>query len=171
MKKSVFFFVAILITTVISAQTSENRLPDACAFYGVNFTQINVVGASEPNPEFVKAFNGINSLFLSESNKYNIGGYLGININSYNIEYSARLIDGMLNTQFQNRGDYEIDLQQVMNDYPIIDEDILVLVATEYKKPLELGKYIVLIFNPTTKQIVYQKAIQGTAGGFGLRNY
>ena len=45
------------------------------------------------------------------------------------------------------------------------------LVATEYNKPLELGKYIVLIFNPSTKQIVYQKAIQGTAGGFGLRKY
>ena len=66
------------------AQKGKTKM--AADFYGVDYSCVSVVGANEQPAEFIKAFEAINRLFLSEPKKYDVAGFTGIDILSTSVE-------------------------------------------------------------------------------------
>ena len=66
------------------AQKGKTKM--AADFYGVDYSCVSVIGANEQPAEFIKAFEAINRLFLSEPKKYDVAGFTGIDILSTSVE-------------------------------------------------------------------------------------
>ena len=83
------------------AQKGKTKM--AADFYGVDYSCVSVIGANEQPAEFIKAFEAINRLFLSEPKKYDVAGFTGIDILSTNVEQANEALGGLAAEQFTPR--------------------------------------------------------------------
>ena len=75
------------------AQKGKTKM--AADFYGVDYSCVSVIGANEQPAEFIKAFEAINRLFLSEPKKYDVAGFTGIDILSTSVEQANEALGGL----------------------------------------------------------------------------
>ena len=75
-----------LCLVAVSGYAQKGKEKIAADFYGVDYSCVNVKGADEEPGAFIKAFEAINRLFLSEPKKYDVAGFTGIDILSTGVE-------------------------------------------------------------------------------------
>ena len=84
-----------LCLIAVSGFAQKGKTKMAADFYGVDYSCVSVVGANEQPAEFIKAFEAINRLFLSEPKKYDVAGFTGIDILSTNVEQANEALGGL----------------------------------------------------------------------------
>lgn len=89
-----------LCLIAVSGFAQKGKTKMAADFYGVDYSCVSVVGANEQPAEFIKAFEAINRLFLSEPKKYDVAGFTGIDILSTNVEQANEALGGLAAEQF-----------------------------------------------------------------------
>ena len=135
------------------AQKGKTKM--AADFYGVDYSCVSVIGANEQPAEFIKAFEAINRLFLSEPKKYDVAGFTGIDILSTSVEQANEALGGLAAARYDNGS----------------GNKGLVLIATTLDKGNGIGYYTAVLFDPATQEVILQMDMAGKPGGFGLRNY
>ena len=151
-----------LCLIAVSGFAQKGKTKMAADFYGVDYSCVSVVGANEQPAEFIKAFEAINRLFLSEPKKYDVAGFTGIDILSTNVEQANEALGGLAAEQFTPRS--------TKADNGSGNKG-LVLIATTLDKGNGIGYYTAVLFDPATQEVILQMDMAGKPGGFGLRNY
>lgn len=168
--------IILLLTLVFSLNAfGQNYKNNDIVFYGVDYSQVKVFGATEHYGHFREAFYAINALFVTEPNKYDVGKILGVNIVAQDfepVEERSKTIEDLLIT---NRN-YELtdeQIQEAINSLPLLEEEGtgLVIVAQFLNKADKWGTYTIVYFDIATREILEAVDSRGKAGGYGLRNY
>ena len=164
-----------LCLVAVSGYAQKGKEKIAADFYGVDYSCVDVKGADEEPGAFIKAFEAINRLFLSEPKKYDVAGFTGIDILSTGVEQANESLGALAAEQFTPRSaatDWQTQLSQIVARYDNGSGNKgLVLVATTLDKGNGLGYYTAVLFDPATHEIITQMDMVGKPGGFGLRNY
>ena len=164
-----------LCLIAVSGFAQKGKTKMAADFYGVDYSCVSVVGANEQPAEFIKAFEAINRLFLSEPKKYDVAGFTGIDILSTNVEQANEALGGLAAEQFTPRStkaDIAAQLPGILARYDNGSGNKgLVLIATTLDKGNGIGYYTAVLFDPATQEVILQMDMAGKPGGFGLRNY
>lgn len=171
MKKLVFLFTLVFSLNVFG----QSYMNDDIVFYGIDYSQVKVYGASEHYSQFREAFYGINSLFVTEPNKYDVGKILGVNIVSQDFEPVEEKINSIQDLLIVNRN-YQLtdeQIQEAINSLSLKEENGtgLVIVAQLLNKADKWGSYSIVYFDINTREILDAFDTNGKAGGYGLRNY
>lgn len=171
MKKIFLMAVAMLFMTVGQAQNKNKKEPVKVDFYGIDFSVVNVVGASETDDKFMTAFAAINQLLVVEPKKYDVGKFLQLDVQSLNVDHAISQVDKLKNVKFRNNKESEMMLKEIVKSYPITKGNALLIVAKKLNKSTNTGTFIAVIFDGETKHIVSEQEFSGKAKGFGLRNF
>ncbi|MBQ9138396.1 MAG: hypothetical protein IJX65_07165 [Alistipes sp.] len=140
----------------------------------MDFTNVKVFAAEESEADFIKAFDGINLLFVSESDKYHFPRLLG----------RECFVDIEMVMKLNPAGDYskmkgysretkQIDYEALVKGYTLSQSEGtgVIMVAKLIDKPAACATYNLIEFDIATRQILNQREVVGKARGFGLRNY
>lgn len=167
------FFIAIC-AALAAVSASDVYAGENVYFYGVDFSEVKVVGAAETEAEFAKAFAGINMLLVSEQEKYDFSRAVG----SYVIPYPDMMIEqsrtndysGMLVYHYVNP---EIDIEGKIQSYRLSQDSGvgMVLIARVLDKPRATATYEAVLFDVATREVLQKVQVSSNARGFGLRNY
>lgn len=152
---------------------------DAVYFYGIDFHEVKCVGANEPAGDFIRAFEGINNLMVSEADKYVsfIENKLGRPFTAVDIEATTKILDEIDATELKvvktGNAFSKEDIAFILPDLEIEEKDGLglVVIAGELNKGTDYGTFYYTFFDNKTMDVVDVYAYKGKAGGFGLRNY
>ena len=141
-----------LCLVAVSGYAQKGKEKIAADFYGVDYSCVNVKGADEEPGAFIKAFEAINRLFLSEPKKYDVAGFTGIDILSTGVEQANESLGALAAEQFTPRSaatDWQTQLPQIVARYDNGSGNKgLVLVATTLDKGNGLGYYTAVLFDP-----------------------
>lgn len=88
-----------LCLVAVSGYAQKGKEKIAADFYGVDYSCVNVKGADEEPGAFIKAFEAINRLFLSEPKKYDVAGFTGIDILSTGVEQANESLGALAAAQ------------------------------------------------------------------------
>jgi hypothetical protein len=92
-----------LCLVAVSGYAQKGKEKIAADFYGVDYSCVDVKGADEEPGAFIKAFEAINRLFLSEPKKYDVAGFTGIDILSTGVEQANESLGALAAEQFTPR--------------------------------------------------------------------
>ncbi|MCL1822462.1 MAG: hypothetical protein FWG22_06530 [Prolixibacteraceae bacterium] len=175
--KSIYLLIATVALSFNAYPQTNLSEVRSVNYYGVDFSKVVVYNATESPANFIKAFYQINTLILSEPNKYDMSA-LGKPIDIIDIESVLKLnenIDEEGLVRFRtgvNRFDEE-QLQAMVGKYNLKEKEGvgLVLIAEQLDKPDATGTFNVVFFDIATREIIKSTRNRGSAGGAGLRNY
>lgn len=180
MKKILFVLVMIFSGLACGAQTcSELAGISRITLYGVDFSHTKVCFAYETPDEFISAFERINVLFLSESEKYvhPIERRLDRPVTRIDLDSSIKGLERIdRKTMMLKSTAPQISDEQIRNLVNSVDtkdgnETGLLIIAESLNKAERKGHFIFVLFDEQTRNIVSSWRASGNAGGFGLRNY
>ncbi|MEG1553478.1 MAG: hypothetical protein RSB93_00765 [Rikenellaceae bacterium] len=171
MKKLLTVVMMLAIVSVCAAQGKNKTEKVKVDFYGIDFTDVNVIGANETSEKFIDAFEQINGLFFSEASKYNVAEFFNLEVASTDTETATDQLDSLQNVKFKNQKHSNVDINKIVAAYPESDINGFLIIAKELNKGANTGTFIAVMFNGQTKQILSQKEFTGKAHGFGLRNF
>lgn len=169
MKKLFLFIVLALGIATANAQSS-----DKVYVYGVDFTYAKVYAADESVEHFARAFEGINMLIVTEPNKYDFSRIVGQRVETI-LEPMIKVVTSCnyanlktLNSTYDNP-----DYAAIVKSYELPQSEGVgvVLIAKFLNKPMAKASYELITFDINTREIIYQREVEGEAGGFGLKNY
>ena len=170
MKKTLLVLLCMISAIALNAQTSKSTN----YVYGVDYTHAKVFAADESIADFTKAFEGINMLLLSESDKYDFTRVLGktANIVIEPIMKITAIVDYDNMMTLSNIYD-EPNTAEIVRNYelPQTEGTGIVMIAKFLDKPNARATYDIVVFDIATRKILQEKEVIGEAGGFGLRNY
>jgi hypothetical protein len=166
----------------IQAQTNNfKRVQDAqeITWYGIDYSKNKLVGlpADFKNLTAITQnyYGGINNLFLSEPQKYDIGGATGKKIN-FKIE--TALTNGTkvdtstlvtVERQQLSAADVQEAIKQFKSDVSCVG---MTMVMENFDKPMKMVRLHLVFFDPSTSEILFTKRYETpVSGGFGFRNY
>ena len=171
MKKIIFTITLVLVITSLFAQKRDKKDDTEYVFYGVDFSQVNVVGSDDPKEKFIIAFNGIDQLLITKPKKYDLAKYAKVNIINTNTDLAKERISILENRDFINGEAPIIDINEFIKIYNKEGKNGIIIVAKELNKPLTIGKYLYIFFNGETGEVIKSYEKDGKPGGFGLKNY
>lgn len=182
MKRIAAILSAIVLGCISSSAQNPSQLEGIgdFTFFGVDFSHVKVFAAEETPSEFVKAFEGINNLFLTEPDKYIalLEQRLDRRVSCVDISPAVEQLQKIdmenlktLRTVGNFTGE---EITRMVCDLPI-DEDLsgtgLVILANCIDKSGPEGHYVFVFFDIDTRDIITAWNSYGEARGFGLRNY
>ena len=170
MKKILILSFLLLFSTItIFAKGSE-----PVYVYGVDYTSVKVFGADETINQFANAFEGINNLFIKESQKYDFSDVVGEN-NKLKLEMILDLTKefDFSDIKTLDKEIEHINLSEKIKDYNLKETEGtgLIIIASLLDKSENKGTYKVVLFDIATREILKEGEFVGKAKGFGLRNY
>lgn len=169
MKKLLVLISCILSSYALNAQNNESFY-----LYGVDFSHAKVYAADESIEQFARAFEGINMLLATESDKYNFSNVIGSPITIV-LDPIMRLLSSCKYTDLKTYDKVipTINYHKCVRDYilPQREGTGIILIAQLLNKPEDCATYSLVIFDIASRQIRFQVDVSGSAGGFGLRNY
>lgn len=168
MKRIIFVFICLIVSVSLSAEKNPYYV------YGVDFSKVKVYCASESPEKFVQAFKDINILLISENEKYNFSHILNNKVELKIDPMLKKLSNCDYSDLITFDSEYgEINCAEIIKDYNLSQKEGVgvVLIAKLLNKPLERAIYDFVIFDISTRNILYIKELAGEASGFGLRNY
>ena len=167
-------FLILSFSLLLSAITTLAKGADPVYVYGVDYTSVKVYGADETVNQFVNAFEGINNLFIKESQKYDFSEVVGEN-NKLKLEMVLNLIKDydFSDLKTLDKEVEPINLSEKIKKYNIEETDGkgLIIIASLLDKSENKGTYKVVLFDIATREILKEGEFIGKAKGFGLRNY
>lgn len=182
MKRIAAILSAMLLGCISSFAQNPSQLEGIgeFTFFGVDFSHVQVFAAEETPSEFVKAFEGINNLFLTEPDKYValLERRLQRPVSCVDIRPAVEQLQKIdlenlktLRTVSNFTGE---EMSQMVRDLPI-EEDLsgtgLVILANCLDKSRPAGHFVFVFFDIDTRDIITAWNSYGEARGFGLRNY
>ncbi len=177
MKRTMILSLSLLFVLMCSAQKNDkkddSKTEEQCGqvdFYGVDFSQVNVVDATESNEQFLVAFEGINGLMVDEAKKYDPEKFFGLKVRHICVDDAINQIRNLNNRNFRNT-EGDTSLVKIISAYPTTESHVLLIVAKELNKSKNVGTFVAVVYNGETKEILNTFEIEGEGGGFGLRNY
>lgn len=171
MKKIFLFAVTLFLVSVCVAQSKNKKETVKVDFYGIDFSQVKVVGAAETEDQFITAFANINQLLISEQSKYDVGKFLKFDVQSLDIDHAISQVDKLKGVKFKNSKKPEVSLKDIIESYPVKQGNILLIVAKELNKGTNTGTFVAVVFDGEKKEIISEQQFSGKARGFGLRNF
>ncbi len=181
MKKQLLFLCLLVIVTM---NAFAQKTP--VVFYGVDFSLVKVCGADESDTEFVFAFNKINDLFISESQKYDVARYMRLPITQKELSVAKRATKKAIGTAGTASSDDEHRLLYEDPDYdcaPQVESQVAgyelpqtegrgaVIIANLLDKRNSRGSFYFVTFDIASRKVESCTPAVGKPGGFGLRNY
>lgn len=166
--KKVILSIALSLAALISVN-AENV--DNVKFYGIDYSSVNVYYAGETADQFISAFERINMLMISESEKYDVGKYLNVKVDATDIKCAIKMLSDLNDRNFTDLEEENLSVATIISKYPSVEGNVLILIARELNKLKATGRYDIVIFDGQTKKIIKQSEFTGKAGGFGLRNF
>ena len=176
MKKFLCMLMLLGSAGLVNGQKALSNVENI-SFYGVDFSQAKTVGAADLSAQLKNAFSSINTLFISEAKKYDLGKFL----NKKEVGVNLKMIEGV--NALINEDEIKIvdnkyvvpkkKVAEMVESYKIDEKDGvgLVMIASLLDKGKDSGSYYVVFFDNKTRNIIYSDLVEGKAGGFGLRNY
>jgi len=176
MKKLTAFIIALLGAAAVSAQTEIGDIR-SITFYGVDFSAVQIEGASETPEDFIRAFGQINHLFMSEPNKYNPAKAFKMQVERIDLsvvrDRNERIGEAQLEPAVTT--DYTVDdarIAEIIASYPVNGEGYgAVILAERLNKAEGRAMLTAVFFDRSTREVIYSQSSYAKAGGFGLRNY
>ncbi len=171
MKVFKFLLVAVLLPVVSFAQKSVGK--DVC-FMGVDFSCVDIVGVDSTKEgmlAFHDAFDGINVLMSTEADKYDVGEFFRLNVLEIDSKTARERIGLHRGDDFLKNENEELVVEDIISGYPTREGRLLLIVARELDKANTVGRFVVVVFDGVTKEIVSTEELVGNARGGGLRNY
>lgn len=166
----------LLLLACVRMGVAQNTV----AFYGVDFSMARTYGCDETAADFVKAFTGINSLFLSQPDKFDVSRFLGRRITDADIAVGMRSSEAVA---FRDNPFFFQTLDKAGSCAPRIESAVaayrleqtegegVVIFADLLDKVSQRGGFHVVTFDLATRTIRSRVFVTGKPGGFGLRNY
>lgn len=173
MKRTVLLFFSVLaMLPALSQGLSLNT--GKVYLYGVDFSEVRVAGAYETNDYFVRAFVGINGLFVAEPKKYDFSKTLGVPVEPC-IQVMTKITREM-DTSSMRTETPEISpakTEDMIAGYTLPQENGvgMILIARLLDKHEGEGTFDVVLFDIATRKPLFVKRVTKEASGNGLRNY
>lgn len=170
----------VLLLCAVTSRANENCivLPygvDNITFYGIDFSQVSIVGDDATDEQYLQAFQRMNDLFVAEPKKYNIAKRLPVTISDYNFKVVAQInaaIDLSDARSFQPSLLNDETLAAHIAQLPVTGSGVgLIIVADCLDKTNETGYFHFVFFDQASRTIVAKACLSGKARGFGLRNH
>lgn len=154
----------------------------SAVFYGSDFSLVKVYGASESDGDFALAFNKINELFLTQSNKFDVAKYMRQSISKSAIKVAQEAMDRVFDaTKYDEHnllcGEVSYDCQpqiaQHIAQYQLAENEGrgIVIIANLLDKSHGKGSFYFVTFDIATRTIESCVLSSGKPKGFGLRNF
>ena len=184
MKKLVGALLLMVFLQPLFAQTAKDIFTNpntSVVNIGIDFSKTTFVNpANFTNSVDIKErfLASWNNLLRTEFEKFNVQEAFHFNI--YNIDISA------MNKYNETHANHKTfvknskdkawtaeDVQAMVRAYAEVpqDNDLAFVWIPEYFDKDEGAKIHVVFFNPKTRDIVWHEAMEGSPGGFGLRNF
>lgn len=147
---------------------------DVVYFYGVDFSEVKVIAASESTQDFAKAFSGINLLLINEAEKYDFSRVLNKTVKVYaDIMVEKSLSNDYSSMKVYRYEEHDIDVADKIKSYKLPQESGLgfIIIAQYLDKNKATASHYVVLFDIFTREIISKNKLMSEAGGFGLRNY
>lgn len=178
----IVFLMLISLNSKSQAQTNNFQcVKDAqeITWFGIDYSKNKLVGQpSDFNDLYAitqNYYGGINNLFLSEPQKYDLNRATGKKIN-FKIE--TALTNGTkVNTsnlvtverQQLTEADIQEAIKQFKSDVSCVG---MTMVMENFDKPMTMVRLHLVFFDPSTSQILFTHRYETKiSGGFGFRNY
>ena len=189
--KTIALIVAVAISSFAShAQTMKelvNGSDHKVTWLGIDYSHVKLIGdfnqfaeAGSTGPKMVKEkyFSAWNEIIIKEYKKYDLQGafrkdsvYFKIGaINKINDATKVEELEGEVSEEPNYSAD---DIKSFVKKYKFdVNEGFGVMLVAEYmNKVTTKAKYHLVIMNLQTKEIIHTEALEGVAGGFGLKNF
>ncbi|MEG1585799.1 MAG: hypothetical protein RR346_02870 [Bacteroidales bacterium] len=178
MKKCLSCILCLLLSVSLFAQRDSVDIKSV-TFYGVDFTECKIIGATESPEAFLEAFRGINNLLLLEPSKYDLSKYFDcqVIVSEANFEqvnnHNAESKPDMTFTNQEISRLTEAQLQEIISGYQFGAQEGygLIIIATELNKTKSKGYFYGCYFDLSTGKLIYAHELDGKPKGFGLRNF
>ncbi|MBR5957916.1 MAG: hypothetical protein IKZ99_06095 [Salinivirgaceae bacterium] len=183
--KKLLLSVLMIACVAISAnaqKTAKKKSPianiESISFYGVDFSQGKVYGATDEADKLKKAFEEINGLFVSQPAKYNVAELTGKKVNRTNVKAvstsNSNIPAGNVKTTNSNFTISNQNITAALKNLKIDAGDSgtgFVVVTQQLNKTSGVGTYYMVFFDIKTRNIVSSFKLTGVAAGSGLRDY
>jgi hypothetical protein len=147
-------------------------------FLGIDFYYSKLIG-DKNFEEPKKLFSDVNTLFVTEKNKYDVRG--AVRKSGLTYQYSivekrnASVVENVLANNTEENLSYS-DLQNIVDEYDlnaagIKDGLALVMICENLNAIRGHASYYYVVFDVVSKKVVLSDRIMGIAGGNGPRNY
>ena len=176
MKKLILFICIIFSMSAFAQDKAKQKEITAVTFYGIDFSNVKVYGASESPYDFKAAFYSINQLFVTEAKKYNVAKFFQKDVTT-NIKAVSDLVSNIPTDGLMiHSDDYKIsdaELKTMIKNFPAEEKEGvgLILVAELLDKAQARGHYHIVFFDLKTREIIDTWKADEKARGFGLRNF
>lgn len=180
MRKLILIISVCLLGSIFGFAQNKEKIQqfEDVTFYGVDFSIAKTFGTDNTVSQFKAAFEGINSLFLSEAKKYDVAKYFKLKneLKSFSVKEIEKNNENI-------KEDFLIGTEKVytiaedklashIKSLPVSGDGVgLVFVAELLDKSESRGTYHVVFFDIASKNILETWKNSGKAKGFGLRNY
>jgi|694.fasta_scaffold29327_3 hypothetical protein len=190
MKKLALIFVLFLLTLCPNSNAqSVSDLFSASKtqvyWLGIDFSHVKIIGsfnqfsdagAVTPIELKEKFFTGWNNLVLSEPDKYDVRGMFRKENLIMDLHAITKINSGTATEELETYSPPNYtkeDIEKFVYSYDFeIKEGIGLLLMAEYlSKIQDVAKYHFVAVNLSTNDILIYDTFEGSAGGFGLRNY
>ena len=170
MLRNIILFITLLSGITMSAAGRSIMLPqevDSVTFYGVDFSQVNIVGDDAPDSQYLQAFRRINDLFVTEPEKSDLARYDFEMVAAINAATDLSRARPMQATLLDKES-----LAAHISRLPVTGDGVgLIIIADCLDKTRETGYFHILFFDRATRSVIAQASLSGKARGFGLRNH
>lgn len=141
-------------------------------FYGIDFSEVRIAGASENNDLFVGAFMRINGLLVSEPAKYDFSQSVKCPVET-DITMITEKTRDMDKSKMREREISDVKAEDLVSAYSLPHKEGtgMILIARMLDKKAAKGTFDIVFFDIATRNILYTKRVTKKAGGAGLRNY
>ncbi len=166
-----------LLLAVGARAEARHRIAEADTvyMYGVDYSGVKAVGVDESELRFVRTFEEINDLFLSQSEKYDCGHMINktilVDIDPICRHNTAADYSGMIQKR-RNVG-ASVDVAAAVASYRLQETEGvgMVFIAELLDKGRGCAVHHVVCFDIATREVLFDRRVETKAGGFGLRNY
>ena len=170
MKKLFLLIVCIVGATLANAQSGKDKY----YAYGVDFSYVKVIGATESVSQLATAFEDINELLIGEMKKYDFSRMVKEQV-TIDIEPTLerlRYCDYEYIKLYRNE-EFELDCNRIIAEYNLTEKEGkgILIIAKLLNKSARKGIYYAVVFDIESREILYCKEVTGKARGFGLRNF
>jgi hypothetical protein len=182
MKNCIAILICLLNACIINNAQTVNDIFSASdpkiTMCGVDFTHVKILGENDALTIRNVYFSAINTLLMTEQEKYNFRtalkkGYVEYNMDEVYTHNMNRNIENML-VFSNNIPPMPFDtIKQIIKSYKFPDKTGvgLMIIMESMDKPGGISTMDVVFFNMATKDILLSEKMSGVVGGFGFRNF
>ena len=176
MKKRILLVGCLLLAMGARAEIRHRIAEtDTVYMYGIDYSGVKAVGVDESELRFVRVFEEINDLFLSQPEKYDCGNMINktilVDIDPICRHNTAADYSGMI--QRRRNFSSSVDVAAAVANYRLQETEGIgmVFIAELLDKGRGCAVHQVVCFDIATREVLFDRRVETKAGGFGLRNY